>query len=120
MANDGNYVPVFKENGILMAELSNAEFGALVRAAMLDVPAESRPEGFTDIMYMCYKVLTSQMERVYREREARIEAKKARAAKKRDGKASRAVPKDKYQPEDIDPEEVMRLALARSFGDEEE
>ena len=120
MANDWNYVPVFKENSLLMAELSNAEFGMLVRAAMCDVSAESRPDGFTDIMFMSYKVLMSQVERVYRERESRIKAKKERAAKRQDRKAdSYSAPKDKYQPDGTDPEEALRIALERSFGEEE-
>ena len=114
MANGWNYVPIFKDNILLMSELSNEEFGTLVRAAMSDVPAESRPEGFSDLMYMSYKVLISQVERVYREREARINAKRSRRSR---GKDSGGVPMDKYQSNDIDPDEALRIALERSFGD---
>lgn len=114
MANDWNYVPIFKDNILLMSELTNEEFGILVRSAMSGVSAEARPDGFSDLMYMSYKVLMSQVERVYREREARINAKRSRRLK---GKDSGGVPMDKYQSGDISPDEALRIALERSFGD---
>ena len=120
MANDWNYIPIFKDNIELMAELSNEEFGTLVRAAMCELPCDNRPEGFTDIMYMSYKMLVSQVNRVYRERETRIKVKKDRTDKYRRRDRNDDKPRDNYQSDDIDPDEALRIALERSFGEDEE
>ena len=116
MANEWNYIPVFKDNVILMQELSNEDFGILIRAALNGVPTDKKPEGFSDVLFMLYKLFMSQVERVFAEREARINAKKEKRSAYR---GKQTTPKNHYQPDGTDPEEALRLALERSFGEEE-
>ncbi len=116
MANEWNYIPVFKDNAILMKELSNEDFGILIRAAINGVPTDKKPEGFSDVLFMLYKLFMSQVERVFAEREARMNAKKTKQTNYRERQTS---PKNHYQPDGIDPEEALRLALERSFSEED-
>ena len=116
MKNEWSYIPVFKDNAFLMQELSDADFGMIIRAALRDCPTDKKPEGFTDALFMFYKLFMSQVERVFAEREARMKAKKEKQAEKN----KKATPKNSYQPDEIDPEEALRLALLSSFGDEDE
>jgi hypothetical protein len=113
MKNEWNYIPVFKDNAVLMKELSDEDFGRIIRAAITDCPTDRIPEGFTDVLFMFYKIFMSQVERVFAERESRI------YGKKQSGYRQKApAPNDKYS--EIDPEEALRLALERTFGDDDE
>jgi len=117
MLKDWNYLPLFTSYSFTMKELSNESFGKIVRAAMKAEDMESRPDGLSDLEYMMYKIIIDDAERVY---SMRLEKKRAKEKRTGERKTSRVVPKDKYQPEDTDPEEVLRLALEREFGEDEE
>ena len=115
---DWNYLPMFKNYLFTMAELSNESFGKIIRAAMGAENKESRPAGLIDLEYMMYKTIIDDAERVYAARLEKICAKEKRKSERNNSRPS--VPQDKYQSNDISPEEALRLALERSFGDDEE
>ena len=114
MKRNWNYLPLFKSTVELMRELRDEDFGKVVRAALSDLPDGTRPEGFSDMLYMLYKYLLLDARKVYERREAKIEAREKRKSERQSTKAV----KDHYQSDDIDPEEALRLALIRSFGEE--
>jgi hypothetical protein len=113
MTHEWSYIPVFKDNGVLMQELSDADFGRIIRAAINGIPTDKRPEDFSDSLFMLYKIFMSQVERVFSERESRMRAKRERRESRNKQK-----PSNSYQPDGIDPEEALRLALERSFGED--
>ena len=117
MLKDWNYIPLFTSYRFTMAELSNESFGQIVRAALKAEDMETRPDGLSDLEYMMYKIIIDDAERVY---SMRLEKKRAKEKRISERRSSGAVPKDKYQPEGTDPEEALRLALEREFGEDEE
>ncbi len=116
MLKDWNYLPVFKSYRYTMSELSNEAFGKIIKAAICAEDKDSRPEDLNDLEYMMYKTVIDDAERVY---EARLEKKRAKANRKSGKNGAKKAPKNHYQPDNIDPDEALRLALARSFGEED-
>ena len=56
MKNEWSYIPVFKDNAVLLKELSDEDFGRIIRAAITDCPTDQKPEGFSEVLYMFYKI----------------------------------------------------------------
>ena len=111
MKNEWSYIPVFKDNAVLLKELSDEDFGRIIRAAITDCPTDQKPEGFSEVLYMFYKIFMSQVARVFAERESR------NYGKKQSGYTQKTpAPNDKYS--EIDPEEALRIALERTFGED--
>ena len=110
MSEPRTYFPIFYSFDAITAELSAEDFATIVRAALRKVPVDKRPEGFTDLQYITYKMLVDSAERVW------STSKKTGG----DERHKKSPPKNSYQPDEIDPEEALRLALKRSFGDEED
>ena len=127
MTQQWNYIPIFKTTIASSRELTDEDFGKIVRAVADSTDLTERPQGFSDLQYMFFKVLADDAMRVYAIRESR-EAQKARR-KKAGGASSTsrtackpAEKKTGYRPPDlndeIDPDEAFRRAIARSFGED--
>ena len=116
MLKDWNYLPIFKSYLYTLSELSNEAFGKIIRAAMSAEDKDSRPEELSDLEYMMYKIVIDDAERVF---ETRLEKKRAKANRKSGNNVAAKAQKNHYQPDGSDPEEALRIALERSFGEEE-
>ena len=127
MTQQWNYIPIFKTTIASSRELTDEDFGKIVRAVADSTDLTERPQGFSDLQYMFFKVLADDAMRVYAIRESR-EAQKTRR-KKAGGTSSTsrtagkpAEKKTGYRPQDlndeIDPDEAFRRAIARSFGED--
>lgn len=117
MPENWNYFPIFKSTERLMAELSDEDFGKIIRAAIVAKKDGRRPEGLSDTLYILYKVIVEEANRVYERRE---EKELARERRRSSRKGAKAIQIDHYGSDDISPEEALRLALERSFGNEDE
>ena len=117
MNDEWNYIPVFKNTVISMQELSDDELGKVLRALVADVERKERPSGFSDMLYIMYKIMADDANRVYDLRKKKIAERTKRS---KDKKKSSATQNRSFPGDEIDPEEALRLALERSFGDDGE
>ena len=104
------YFPLFPSMDKITEELSNEDIGVIIRAIWRGVPTDKRPEEYTVLQFMAYKMLVDSAERVWN-------SLRKKPSYNQGGKQS--APKNHYQPDGSDPEEALRLALERSFGEEE-
>ena len=120
--NDWNYIPFFRDTISRMSELTDEEFGRVARAVATADDFNARPEGLNDKLYMMYKIIVGEAMRVYSYRTEKREAmeKRRQARRKADAKSTpqKGSRQASYSPDDIDPDEALRLALLRSFGEE--
>ena len=112
MSESKAYFPLFPSMNNITSELTNEDLGIVIRAIWDNLPTDKRPEGYTVLQFTVYKMMIDCAERVWGS------ARKKAPSYYQGGRQS--MPRDKYQSDDIDPEEALRLALERSFGSDED
>ena len=112
MSEQRAYFPLFPSMDKITEELTDEDLGIVIRAVMRGVPTDKRPEGYTVLQFMAYKMMVDSADRVWN-------SPRKKNSSYGYGQNKKPV-YDKYGSDEIDPEEALRLALERTFGDDDD